>query len=189
MSKAACVLAFVLGAAAGSVVSWKLLETKYDQIAQEKINSIKERYSNKEEVIQDEIDLFSDEDTDESIEDIYKSIISESKYSNEIKKEGASTKKSKVYVISPDEYDEIGYKTENLTWYADNILAYDSDEIVTNIDFVVGEESLDHFGEYEDDSVFVRNDTLKTDFQILLDMRCYEDVVSSKEITVDEDDK
>ena len=177
MSKVSCVIAFVLGAAAGSVVSWKLLEPKYKQITQEEVASVKERFSMKEETEQ--------EKTEKSDEEVYESIISDSRYSNETKKEGASTKKSKVYVISPDEYDEVGYKTENLTWYADDVLAYDSDEIVTDIDFVVGRESLDHFGEYEDDSVFVRNDTLKTDYQILLDMRCYDDVVLSRGANVD----
>ena len=181
MGKATNILAFVLGAAAGSVVTWKLIESKYKQIAKEEIASIKERYSKKEKNDQEE--------TEKPDEEIYESIISNSKYSSETKKEGASAKKSKVYVISPDEYDEVGYKTENLTWYADDVLAYDSDEIVTNIDFVVGRESLNHFGEYEDDSVFVRNDTLKTDYQILLDMRCYDDVVSSRGINVDEKDE
>ena len=40
-------------------------------------------------------------------------------------------------------------------------------------DDVVGMESLTHFGEYEDDSVFVRNDRLKCDYEILMDERTY----------------
>lgn len=45
----------------------------------------------------------------------------------------------------------------------------------TEIQQSIGFESLGHFGEYEDDSVFVRNDRLKTDYEILLDEENYSD--------------
>ena len=45
-------------------------------------------------------------------------------------------------------------------------------------DEIVGLDSLTHFGEYEDDSVFVRNDVMKCDYEILLDHRNYKDVAS-----------
>ena len=80
------------------------------------------------------------------------------------------------YVISPDEFSENeDYETESLTYYSDGILADDRDNII-DIDMVVGRESLNHFGEYEDDSVFVRNEELKTDYEILLDTRRYSDI-------------
>lgn len=44
------------------------------------------------------------------------------------------------------------------------------------MDDIVGTESLTHFGEYEDDSVFVRNDKVKCDFEILPDQRNFSDV-------------
>ena len=40
----------------------------------------------------------------------------------------------------------------------------------------IGDDALGHFGEYEDDSVFVRNDEEQTDYEILLDGRNYHDV-------------
>ena len=48
------------------------------------------------------------------------------------------------------------------------------------MDNVVGLESLAHFGEYEDDSVFVRNDRLKCDYEILLDQRTCSDVIKQR---------
>ena len=48
------------------------------------------------------------------------------------------------------------------------------------MDNVVGLESLTHFGEFEDDSVFVRNDRLKCDYEILLDQRTYSDVMKQR---------
>ena len=83
----------------------------------------------------------------------------------------------KPYVISPDEFGEFaGYDTVSLTYYADRVLADDNDDVIEEVDDVVGTESLSHFGEYEDDSVFVRNDRLKCDYEILLDQRKFSDV-------------
>ena len=67
----------------------------------------------------------------------------------------------------------------SLTYYADNVLAYDDDSVITNVDKVVGKGSLNTFGEYEDDSVFVRDDDKKIDYEILRDTRTYSDVVGN----------
>jgi hypothetical protein len=81
------------------------------------------------------------------------------------------------YVIPPEEFGEMDYDTVSLVYYADDTLCYDlSGEIIYERDEVIGEESLKHFGEYEDDSVFVRNERLKTDYEILKDNRNYSDV-------------
>ena len=42
------VLIFVLGAATGSVITWKLVEQKYKKIADEEIASVKERFKNRD---------------------------------------------------------------------------------------------------------------------------------------------
>lgn len=84
------------------------------------------------------------------------------------------------YVISPDEFgQDESYETISLTYYADGVLADDDDEMVEDVENLVGFDSLNHFGEYEDDSVFVRNDRLKCDYEILLDHRKYTDVKRS----------
>jgi hypothetical protein len=83
------------------------------------------------------------------------------------------------YVISPDEFAERkDYDTVSLTYYKDKVLTYENDEIVKDVDGLIGRDSLNHFGEYEDDSVFVRDDELKRDYEILLDQRNFTDVVS-----------
>lgn len=82
------------------------------------------------------------------------------------------------YVISPEEFGEFdGYEKISLTYYADKVVADDLDEIVEDVAETIGFDSLGHFGDYEDDSVFVRNDRLKCDYEVLLDQRRYEDVV------------
>jgi hypothetical protein len=87
----------------------------------------------------------------------------------------------KPYVITPEEFGDLDdYETISLTYYADLILADDNDVIVDDIEDVVGFDSLNSFGEYEDDSVFVRNDRLKCDYEILLDQRKYSDVIKRR---------
>ena len=80
-----------------------------------------------------------------------------------------------------DEYEQI-----SLTYYSDGILTDDDDVPITDVDEVVGSESLETFGEYEDDSVFVRNDKLKCDYEILIDQRKYSDVVNRKPHEMDD---
>jgi hypothetical protein len=85
------------------------------------------------------------------------------------------------YVIPPEDFGELDdYEKISLTYYADRVLADDNDELVENVEDIVGFESLDSFGEYEYDSVFVRNDRLKCDYEILLDQREFSDVVKKK---------
>ena len=85
--------------------------------------------------------------------------------------------KDKPYVISPDDFDEMDdYETETLMYYEDDVLTDDGGNIITDVEKLIGKDSLSHFGEYEDDSVFVRNDKLKTDYEILADGRNYYDV-------------
>lgn len=85
------------------------------------------------------------------------------------------------YVISPSEFGELeNYEQCTLTFYADGVLTDSNDEEVDDVDSLIGRESLSHFGEYEDDSVFVRNDTTKMDYEILLDNRFYSNVIKAE---------
>ena len=85
------------------------------------------------------------------------------------------------YVIPPGEFGELhGYQERSLIYFKDKVLTDDDYELVEDVDDIVGLDSLNHFGEYEDDSVFVRNDRLETDYEILLDSRNYSDAVNKK---------
>lgn len=199
---------FATGAAIGSVVTWKILKTRYEQIAQEEIDSVKEVFSKKEDDLKWEYSgepigkIVSVEKTEDGVKlsatvnkpDLqeYAAKIKEEGYFNysnpsEPKKED-ETKVEKPYVIPSEEFGEAdGYDTISLTYYIDGYLADDDDEIVEDIDDVIGLESLNHFGDYEDDSVFVRNDRLMTDYEILLDQRNYLDIINKSPHLVEEE--
>lgn len=183
---------FAIGAAIGSFVTWKIVKTKYKRIADEEINSVKEvfarRYSEKmskeksnESTNQAPLTLDETEKNVNIQDDIaaYHELLDKLHYANIdvdslIVKKGGSTVTDGPFVISPDEFGEDpNYQTVSLTLYEDGILTDDYDDIVDDVDDLVGEDSLTHFGEYEDDSVFVRNESMQTDFEILRDLRTY----------------
>ena len=77
------------------------------------------------------------------------------------------------YVISPEEFDELeGYTPISLTYFADGLLADENGVIVDDVEEIIG-DALDHFGEYEEDAVFARNDAKRCDYEILKDERTY----------------
>lgn len=74
----------------------------------------------------------------------------------------------KPYVISPEEFGELDdYDQVSLTYYADLFLGDDTGRLIDDVQDKVGWESLNRFGEYEEDAVHVRNEALRTDFEIL----------------------
>lgn len=210
------VLMFAAGAAIGSAVTWKVVKTKYERIVQEEIESVKEVFGEMMSLQQQDDDETSenDEDADErpsgttsqinwdELEDLDESEEDEDyspnvgdlreygrlidSYTNE--KGGADVMTNEPYVISPFDYGELdGYRTFELTYYADNILEDDEYNIVTDVDDLLGPKALYTFGEYEDDSVFVRNEKLHSDFQILRDPRTYEEARSIGPNQVDDE--
>lgn len=184
------VVSFIFGAAVGSFITQELVKKKYERIAQEEIESVKELYKVKENtngIRQGIIDGTNNPNKElkEKIQHIsdkimrdYKRVLKDQKYSNDTENDNSERSNSvEPYVISPEEFGEVeNYDKVSFTYYADGVLADEYDEVVENVDEIVGEESLTHFGEYEDDSVFVRNDKLKCDYEILLDQRNYYDI-------------
>ena len=177
------IFSFLIGATVGSIATWKLLKTKYEQIAQEEIDSVKDVYSknyrNNEEDIEDIEDIPDEQNPINEIDDkldlsIYTAKLKEQGYLK-YEEEGGTDEMEKPYVISPEEYGERDdYDLYSYTYYADKVLADENNEPIEDVDSIIGLESLKHFGEYGDDSVYVRNDELKADYEILLDDEKYE---------------
>ena len=187
------VLIFMAGCGIGSIVTWKLVEKRYQQIAQEEIDSVKEAlgYYNQGESKSDEDQECVEDDKDdeddrfdrdtESAKEELANICKEQGYDyNGIsKKEGEEEMvENKPYVITPSEFDENGYKTKTLFYYNDDVVTDERGKVLSekSIEKLIGKESLTTFGQYESDSVFVRNDDLKTDYEILADERNYHEM-------------
>lgn len=198
------VAAFLLGAAAGAAGAWYILKDRYAQIAQEEIDSVKEaflrRYSDpkkKDDSLTEDISDEKPEEEPTRATDMIKQeadeIIEKHDYTaystkpdiSEVAKQVLSKKENGVkvdapYIIPPEEFGEFeDYETIELTFFKDHIIADDELEIVEEVDRIIGFESLNHFGEYEDDAIFVRNDSLKCDYEVLLDDRTYAEAFAS----------
>lgn len=177
------VLWFTLGAAVGVGCTYKYFKTKYECIAQEEIDSVKQAFSEPQQSKPVEGDT-EYKVADAVVVNHYANIIRQQEYASEdgpvepIGEEVTGVKRP--YVISPEDFDTLDdYECQSLNYYADGVLADDMGNVVEDIDAMVGRDSLNHFGEYEDDAVHVRNDALQCDFEILRDLDNYSDVYQS----------
>lgn len=204
-------LIFATGAAIGSVVTWKLIETKYKRIADEEIASVKEVYARR---YGSETKTEEDRSEDVMVESQYDNKMSIQEYASRITNLGYTKEDESVYkeyrkpdkvekdseeeeddddwtddeefippyIISPEDFDDpdVGYETISLIYYMDGVLAYDDGQVIAevNIDKLVPKDFYMHFGEYAgaDDSVFVRNEWLEHDYEILRDYNCWHNI-------------
>lgn len=184
---------FLAGATVGAATAWVCLRKRYEQIAQEEIDSVKAAFAEKKPVF---TNTTRDEEQEENQHkaDIaklkpdlvdYAAKLQEEGYVNytEHSKKNTEEKKEEPmldtpYVISPDEFGTSDNYTQiSLVYYdGDEVLADEEDDVVEDIAGTVGEDFAEHFGEYEDDSVFIRNDRLRCDYEICKDNRSYADV-------------
>ena len=171
---------FGLGAAAGSLLTWKLVEKKYKDLADEEIASVIEHFKHAEPkaeiIVEDKSEIFNsikvvkstyehtlDElgytiDKDDNV------IVSEDKDGSIYIEPGIDY--VKPYVITPEEFGELDYNTHCWTLYSDLVITDEHGNIVMNPEEFVG-DALTHVGQYEDDSVHVRNENIEADYEII----------------------
>lgn len=188
-------LCFVTGAAIGSVVTWKLIEKKYKDLADEEIESVIETFKNrKQRITKDEV-----KETVEKVINKYKEpketvedIVTAEGYSIEDEEETDEDDDSNYtvdvdtgvevivpYVITPEQFGEYSeYGTKTLTYYADNVLTDEIDNPITSeeMETMIGPDALDHFGEYEDDSVYIRDEMNEMDYEILKSEKTFSEI-------------
>lgn len=171
------ILMFTLGAAAGSLLTWKLVEQKYKQIADEEIESVREMYRKRSGLAQE---MRDPKITKEEKEELEKQVQELNYIQNEEETEDdlftvqtEIDEGVKPYVIIPEEYNEKeGYDARSWTLYTDYVLTDEDDNIIGDPESMIG-DGLDHFGEYDDYAVYVRNDDLKCDYEILKHNKSY----------------
>lgn len=200
------ILVFAAGATIGSVVTWKLVKTKYEQIAQDEIESVKEAYYERiqrldtvnglkqaldakekevrekgqgEDWVDPEELPFGEEEDREA----YRNLVRETGYTGESNNNQNGEEETsmrddmvKPYVITPQEFGDCDYETVTLNYYeGDSALTdvygdpIDDDDVVD----MVGDDFAEHYGEYEQDTVYVRNENEETDYEILRNTGCF----------------
>lgn len=198
------VIIFAMGAVIGSLAAWKLTKTKYEKIMIEEEQSLREYYNKKVKVIEDTATDLHDsyqrredalrkqleEKTEKEPEIVQDMNESDNKvffdrYTEILKSYTPSPEEphpddgtnDKPYVVSPDEFGEAdGYDIITLNYYADGVVADDWNDPIEDIGATIGEDFASHYGEYEEDVVYVRNDRLKVEYEILRSNLRYEDM-------------
>lgn len=184
------VFIFLAGAGVGALVTNKLVADKYKKIADEEIESVKEvfnkehRCENKENTVKQSMVNSIIKECEELEQEENEEIIDEMEYASDDDEDPdllydepdkSNDEVIEPYTIAPEEYGEMpGYDQKTLYYYADKLLAYSDGVLVTDPIELIGKIKLEGaFGEYSDDGVYVRNDNLKCDYEILLSLKTY----------------
>lgn len=213
-NKVNCGLMFIAGAVLGACGGYLFAKKKYEVIADEEIESVKEAFNETSDDLNNKLNKLSIEaaeklvaDKGDSPMDYAKKVedkevdpedessaISKEEVNNIFENYGSKQATGKkpeipvvptpyvgndpIYVIRPDEYGEFeNYNLVSLTLTKDGFLLDDKNEVIDDPIGAIGEDSLSHMGEYEDDAVHVRNDIRQCDYEVLLDLRTLNDIL------------
>lgn len=184
---------FLLGAGAGSAVTYYLIKEKFKGIANEEIESVVRTFKEKLQQIEDRNNKQEEQKPDEK--ENYEQKINNLEYSEPIKKEeidngvdlsenndshienvDITNDKDKYipYIITEDEFGDIGNEEETLILYADDVLADEQDQIITDPESLLGNCLTDF--DIADDCIYVRNEARETDYVILRSDETFSDI-------------
>lgn len=200
------IISFIVGAVVGAVSTFfgvnTYLKKQYDDKMDEEIQSVKDSFRNQLRIIkesydrqaaketdisnppkvQNEIDKKEDTNKTEALKE-YENIKRSNNYicysDAEQKGKEDEVEEGKPYVITGDQFGEYpDYDAMDLLYFADGVLTDDDYNVIEDIDATISKSSLDHFGEYEEDTVYVRNDELACDYNVTKDERNYADLAN-----------
>ena len=182
-------LIFAAGFGVGIAATYKTVKKYYEQIAQEEIDSVKERYG-RGHIESEPVD---EENTEETV-NLYKKIIGEEDYKDyseisrkppeektqkeEVSEEVTSVRTEKYLIPETDfmNREDEGYDYATLHYYSkDGIVVDDNGEPVVDVEEKIGFSSLARFGEFESDAIYIRNEKYKCDYEVLLELGDFEE--------------
>lgn len=90
---------------------------------------------------------------------------------DEAEKSGPVEPEMVPYVISPEAFanEHNDFAKLTLVYYEDNEVLLNDQEECVDIGTDIGYDAINHFGEYEKDAVFIRNEALGNDYEVLLE--------------------
>lgn len=180
------ILLFAAGAAVGSLVTWRYFKSKYEVVEdkieeeteeaegkykEENLGGLESKLNYKKPPLKEYVKMVEDNGyvPKTHMEEVEEEIANG---------EWGDKDVYEPYIIRPEEYGELhAYETLSLNYYADGVLTDELDNPIEDVESLVPADFADHFGEYEDDVVHVRNDNLECDYEILRDLRKFTDVV------------
>ena len=176
------ILMFTLGAAAGSLLTWKFVEKKYKQIADEEIEAVREVYRKRSgltsEIVEPQLIKDGKEELTKQVQELNYIQKEEIKEDDLFTVQTEENEGVAPYIISPEEYGDVnGYDARSWTLYADGVVSDEDDNVIGNPENIIG-DCLDRFGEYDNDAIFIRNENLKCDYEVLKHDKPYDETGS-----------
>lgn len=195
---------FFLGVGAGGiiggVVGFFLAKKKYEHLADEEVESVKDsfsKYFEHDKVKEDKLSHMPAPETSSVVQEEDKAtpIVDYSaryqsatnRYSSSVPNERdklpetsvVSGDPANIFIITPKEFNESEYDAVTLFYYKDGVLTNDNYETLNAVEItsMIGDQALDSFGTYGTDAVYVQNDNNKTVYEIILEDDNYTDVV------------
>lgn len=180
---------FSLGAAASAVASYFYWKNHYEKWAQDEINTMRDFYKKRNGVTETEEERVCDEPildapeakpkerTDDTVPEMmhYAKMLQTKGYTDysEAKR---NTSRGNVYPydISADEFGEKeDYDCISLDYYSDGVLTDSTGDVIDDIDRTVGRDFARYFDKYQEDAIYIRNDRLQCDYEILRNITPY----------------
>ena len=178
MSNLKGLLIFAAGALAGAFAGARIAKKHYEELAQEEIEEVRAYYKNKEKEetnVIEEPEKIEEKSIEVEEKKEYDTIIKHGNYmtmeeDKENEDDELYSSDDEPYIIDPSEFGNYGhYATQTCTYFADGVLVDDVDEVIEDPETLVGNYHVDIFRDFDATSVYVRNDWMKMDFEIIRD--------------------
>ena len=191
---------FLGGLITGAVITYFAMKNKCEEYIQKEIKEVKDELHNRHNDVENEvIDVEETEEVKDTEDDVteeikdtedaenhqeYNDIINEYAPSNEVEISEIEREDDPrfAHIVTPEDFGSIeGYDYDSLYWHPNNVVTNNTDtesrhpDELYNLVGMSWSEIESHFGEYEDDTVFVRNNDLKCDYEILRTIEDFEE--------------
>ncbi len=149
------VIAFLLGAAAGSFATYYITRKKMRSEKENEIADVASYYENRLQILENEP---IPEEEDHPRDDL--------------------PPEDKPFPISQQEYiDDLDFKKETVVWYETDKILTDMFDREMFVDDTIGADALEHFNEDEEDTAYARNEKLGMDYEIILEHKSFASVM------------
>lgn len=161
-SKLLYILTFAAGVGVGVGATQQYFKRKYEKLIND---DLKERIEEKKNNMSKEV-----EEETKTYTTITNNYVSKCVAKEEAAIKSEIEKDAEVpYSISPEEFAVSDYNTQTLVYYNNGYLTTENDEIVDDIEGTVGAGFENHFGEYEQDTIYIQNDYKEIVYEVLRD--------------------
>lgn len=190
------VIAFVAGAVIGYFTADYLLKDKYEKRFQQEVSSTIEAFkTNKNEGYNknnevtfngEKLKAVSDEVVVADIKEYAKNIgkhdyseVNNDKPYEESKDDDIDH--TKPYIITEEEVDAyMNYSITQWNYYADGVLTDENNEVVEDVSTTIGKEAFEYLKRTSESAIYVRNDLLELDYEILKNEMTYAELLEKK---------